>query len=83
MKTFAIMFFVLMLLNMPIYIIYSSNTTGNNLANLNVFFSYFTLGNLGRSNQKCDYGNVLSNMVLEYDQPPRKLNLKCDRGYIK
>ena len=67
MKTFALMFFVLSILNMPIYIIYASNTTGNNFTNLNVFFSYFTLGNLGRSNLICDYGNVLSNMVLEYD----------------
>jgi hypothetical protein len=83
MKTFAIMFFVLTLINMPIYLIYASNTDGNNYSSLNLFFSYFTLGNLGRSNLKCDYGNVLNNMVLEYDLPPRKLKLACDSGYIK
>lgn len=77
------MFFVLSLINLPVYVIYASNTDGNNFSNLNVFFSYFTLGNLGRSNLKCDYGNVESNMRLESDQTPRKLNLKCDRGYIK
>ena len=75
MKTFAIMFFVLTVINLPVYIIYASNTDGNNFSNLNVFFSYFTLGNLGRSNLKCDYGNVESNMRLESDQTPRKLNL--------
>ena len=83
MKTFAIMFFVLTIINMPVYVIYASNTDGNNFSNLNVFFTYFTLGNLGRSNLKCDYGNVESNLRIESDQTPRKLNLKCDRGYIK
>ena len=47
MKTFAIMFFLLTILNMPVYIIYEKNTSGNVLNKLNMLFKYFTIGNLG------------------------------------
>lgn len=47
MKTFAIMFFLLSILNLPIYIIYEQNTSGNILNKLDQFFKYFTIGNLG------------------------------------
>lgn len=47
MKTLSIMFFLLTLLNTPLFIIYHENTSGNNLASLHNFFKYFSIGNLG------------------------------------
>lgn len=48
MKTLAIMFLLLSLVNIPLYIIYHENTSGNNLGNMHDFFKYFTIGNLGQ-----------------------------------
>jgi hypothetical protein len=48
MKTFAIMFFLLSFINLPLFVIYEENTEGNQLNKLNFFFKYFTIGNLGQ-----------------------------------
>jgi hypothetical protein len=47
MKTFVIMFGLLVVINIPIFILYENNTDGNDLLGVNQFFKYFTIGNLG------------------------------------
>ena len=58
MKTIAIMFAVLTILNYPILYMYSTQTTDNNYPNLTEFFQYFTIGNLGQTDSECDYSEV-------------------------
>jgi hypothetical protein len=47
MKTLAIMFAILSIVNIPILMIYENNTQGNQLDDLSQVFKYFTIGNLG------------------------------------
>ena len=47
MKTFCVLFFILMILNLPVYFIYSQTTINNNYTRLDVAFQYFTFGNFG------------------------------------
>jgi hypothetical protein len=47
MKTLAIMFFVLSIMNIPLYVLYENNTDGNDILNIGQLFKYFTIGNLG------------------------------------
>lgn len=49
MKTFAIMFVVLTIANLPVYYMYSSQTKQNDFTDLTVLFKYFTIGNLGQT----------------------------------
>ena len=58
MKTIAIMFTVLTILNIPILYMYSSQTSHNNYQNLTELPKYFTIGNLGRTDSECDYSEV-------------------------
>ena len=46
MQTLAILFFVLALINIPVFIIYSGSTRNNNYSKMDEIFKYFTLGNL-------------------------------------
>lgn len=57
MKTFAIMFFILSFLNIPIYIIYEKNTEGNDWGEMGKLFKFFTIGNLGQLTKKCGFSN--------------------------
>jgi hypothetical protein len=50
MKTLAILFFILSVINIPILLTYANSTKGNEYGDLEKIFSYFTMGNLGRSN---------------------------------
>jgi len=50
MKTFAILFFFLTLLNLPVYALYSSNTLDNNYKNFFGGYPFFSLGNLAQDN---------------------------------
>lgn len=47
MKTFSVMFFILTIINLPVLMVYKSNTVNNDYANLRKTFQYFTIGNLG------------------------------------
>ena len=61
MKTIAIMFTVLTIVNIPILYMYSSQTSGiseNNYENWTDLFKYFTIGNLGQTDSECDYSQV-------------------------
>ena len=87
MKTLSIMFIVLTILNVPIYFFYQSTTLYNNFIDINQVFKYFTLGNLGRSNNICGYSDFSQALYDDDDyattiDPPPKIELKCNKGYI-
>lgn len=69
MKTLTIMFFMLALINIPIFIMYESNTTGNKLNNYNELFKYFTIGNLGQMSKQCSFSNFLHRFSAEPELP--------------
>ena len=58
MKTFAIMFILLSIINIPVLAMYQSNTVNNNFQNINQFFKYFTIGNLGQTDSKCETSKI-------------------------
>ena len=82
MRTFAIMFLILSILNVPIYLIYQAPTDDNVYDSSMQFWSYFTLGNLARPNEECGYSDVREYLVEDFDGHSPNINLKCDKGYI-
>lgn len=77
MKTFAIMFTVLSFINIPVFYIYQSSTKHNNLGSLEHAFKYYTIGNLGQTDNVCQHSDIdLDN--LQHRMPP--LQLKCPKG---
>ena len=58
MKTFAILFFILTILNIPVFMMYSSMTEDNNYMSVSMIWQYFTLGNIGKGNLICGYSNI-------------------------
>lgn len=58
MKTFAVLFLILTLINVPLCLMYASLTDGNNYYSLNIAFQYFTIGNIGKGNLICNYSNI-------------------------
>lgn len=73
MKTFALLFFILTILNLPVYFIYSQTTARNDYSDLNTVFQYFTFGNLGGTNRAC------SSIPITFDptEAQEPLTLKC------
>lgn len=57
MKTLTIMFLILTIVNIPIFVMYEANTSGNALNNYNEVFKYFTIGNLGQMSKQCGFSN--------------------------
>jgi len=76
MKTFALMFFVLSIINLPLYLMYKSSTH-NNLMNLNHMWKYFTIGNIGNSDSSCDWSNI---NLINMDHQIRSMNFTCLEG---
>ena len=58
MKTFAVLFFILTLINLPIFLMFSSTTADNNYFAPKEAFQYFTIGNIGKGNDVCSYSNI-------------------------
>jgi NADH:ubiquinone oxidoreductase subunit 2 (subunit N) len=58
MQTLAILFFVLSIVNIPIFLMYSNQTQNNDYYNINQVFKYFTLGNIAQTNKVCGYSQV-------------------------
>ena len=69
MKTFAIMFLVLSIINIPIYYTYYRSNYSSDFENLDEIFSYFTLGNLGIDDNICDYTTVNLEKIDEKMKP--------------
>ena len=57
-KTLTILFFILMVLNIPIYLIYASSTANNAYTDTEEGLRFFTIGNLGQNNPACGYSTV-------------------------
>ena len=58
-KTLMVMFFLLTILNLPVYYIYAKSTLNNDYYNLQKgFFKYFSVGNLGMADKFCGSGVV-------------------------
>mmetsp|Transcript_4428 Transcript_4428/g.6506 ORF Transcript_4428/g.6506 Transcript_4428/m.6506 type:complete len:264 (+) Transcript_4428:2247-3038(+) len=80
MKTFSIMFAVLTIINMPLYVMFQSTTDNNNFLSISQVFSYFTLGNVGVTDNSCGFSKI-NPEDLDYES--RKLSLDCpDGSYI-
>ena len=54
MKGFAILFFILTLINIPVYMLLADATIHNNFYDMRNSFRYLTIGNLGYDNYICD-----------------------------
>ena len=71
MKSLAVMFFLLSVLNIPVYMMYSSASINNDYLNLESGLRFFTVGNLAQRNSGC--GTTEINFKSE-DKP---LKLRC------
>ena len=71
MKTFAILFFILTIMNIPLCFFFASVTKDNNYLSFNSVFQYFTLGNIGEGQKMCGYSEI-----DYYESPWERLNLK-------
>ena len=77
MKTFAIMFFILSIINLPLYMMYQSSTTNNALSNLSAMWKYYTIGNIGNTDSSCDWSSI---NLINMDHEIRKMNFSCNAG---
>lgn len=71
MKTFAILFLFLTLLNLPVYALYASNTLQNEYQHFLGGYPFFSLGNLAQENPYCSTSKEL------FEPTESKFNLKC------
>ena len=58
MKTFAIMFGILSLINLPVYLLCARNTENNDMTNIENLFVYWSIGNLGRPDFYCGHSEI-------------------------
>ena len=58
MKTFSVLFFILALVNIPIYMIYSGVTPNKDFSSLDSAFKYFSMGNLAKGIKNCGYSSI-------------------------
>ena len=72
MKTFCVLFFILTILNLPVYFIYSQTTHNNDYTRLDTVFQYFTFGNFGRIKGTC------SSVPVTFNSDQSTFNLQCD-----
>ena len=75
------MFLILSFVNLPVLLIYQSNTTNNNFGDLGQIWKYFTIGNLGQSDNSCGHSRV---EFEDIDIFLKNVKLSCPDGkYIK
>ena len=70
-KTLAILFFILMLINLPIYIMYASSTNNNAYTDTEEGLRFFTIGNLGQMNPSC------GSLTVDFADSDQVLDLRC------
>ena len=79
MKTLAIMFGILSLINLPVYLICARNTENNNLNEIGNLFVYWSVGNLGRPDFFCDNSEIGGDELdLSAGSESKAIELKCD-----
>ena len=72
-KSFTLLFFVLTIINMPVFFLYNS---GKETENLDTgFFSRYMLGNIGESGPICQ--------AFDLSKKPENLTLLCPSGNLK
>jgi len=71
------MFAVLSIINAPLLLMYQSTTTNNNFLNIGQTFKYFTLGNVGVTDDNCGFSKV---NIYDLDYESKMINLKCQEG---
>lgn len=72
-KTMTILFFILTILNIPIYLIYNSGTSNNDFHSIDRMWHYFGIGNLRGRTTHCNSVPIQFDDLLEQDS----LNLQC------
>ena len=73
MRTFALLFFLLTILNIPVYMMYAGATLHNDYFDLGRGFSFFAVGNVAQTNKVCSAQVVLP--ITSTSGP--KFKLKC------
>ena len=76
MKTFAILFGILSLINAPLYYSYNNSSLNNNL-HINVLWKYFTIGNIGNTDNTCGWSSI-DLETLDHDM--EKIEFECAPG---
>ena len=79
MKTFAVLFLILTIVNVPIYMLYSSTTPDHPdyLSDLEAAFKYFSIGNIGKGDRVCGFSSIdydNSAKVFAQLEVPKELN---------
>ena len=76
-KSFAFLFILLSVINIPLLVIFSSGNgvKGQNTSKINQLMSSFSLGNIGESGPECKLIDLASN--------PSEIELKCYSGTMK
>ena len=57
MKSFSVLFAVLSIINFPLYYSYYKSTSNNNMS-INEVWRYFTIGNIGNTDNTCGWTNI-------------------------
>ena len=52
------MFFILSLINIPFYWAFNNSTKNNNLASVDQLWKYFTIGNIGNTDNTCNWSSI-------------------------
>jgi len=76
MKTFALLFLVLSIINLPLYYLYNNSSLNNKLT-LNVLWKYFTIGNIGNTDNTCGWSSI-DLETLDHDM--EDLEFECASG---
>jgi hypothetical protein len=76
------MFFVLTIINVPLYVMYENNTDGNDILNIGQLFKYFTIGNLGQLTKRCGWGDFAFKFMTENAGLTQQIKVDCGSGYV-
>ena len=78
MKSLAVMFFILSVINIPVYLMYSSASTNNDYLNLDSGLRFFTVGNLAQRNSACGTTEI----TFKSEDEPLKLRCPVEGHYM-
>ena len=77
MKTFTILFLILSIINFPLFFSYSNSTSNNNMT-LKQMWKYFTVGNIGNTDNNCAWSSL---DLVTLDHEMNKLEFECPEGF--
>lgn len=79
-KAFTIIFFVLTVLNVPLFLVYYENSKSSFLRDFHGFFSTFSLASLAESSQGCGYATL---DVAQYTDSCRCVSILYDLNFCR